>query len=237
LKNDCCLIIPCFNEEKRISQSQYLDFFEQNLCDVMFVDDGSKDQTLKVLEELSFEHEHVSVVSLEKNTGKANAIRQGMLKLKDDKQYSHIGYWDADLATPFDQFNFFLAKKDSYDFILGSRVNLLGSKIERKWYRHLLGRVFATLASLSLKIPVYDTQCGAKLLRRTLVEDLFTEKFISYWLFDVELLFRLKRKPSFKVECLLEIPLSKWEDIAGSKLSIKDFIKAPLELLRMYFHY
>jgi glycosyltransferase involved in cell wall biosynthesis len=201
------------------------------------VDDGSRDRTKEVLRSLAAEHDNVECLILEQNSGKANAVREAMLSLKDNGDYQYVGYWDADLATPFDQVDLFLSQIDNQDFVLGSRLNRLGAKIERKWYRHILGRVFATLASLSLGIAVYDTQCGAKFIKRNLIESLFTERFISYWLFDVELLFRLKNLAEFDQGKLLEIPLFKWKDVAGSKLALKDFIKAPMELLKMVLHY
>ena len=156
--------------------------------------------------------------------------------LSNDKSYDYLGLWDADLATPLDEIaRFFdVIKKRKVDCIIGSRIRKLGSSIKRKRYRHVLGRIFATIASWILKLPVYDTQCGAKLFKREAAKKIFEKKFISYWPFDVELLCRLKK---YNYKNLYELPLVKWEDVKGSKLSLFDFIKVPIELIKIWLHY
>lgn len=89
-----------------------------------------------------------------------------------------------------------------------------------------------------LGIPVYDTQCGAKIFRSGIALEIFKEDFISYWLFDVELLFRMKRKwGSELMNQIVELPLHKWKDESGSKVTAFDFLKAPLEMIRIFLRY
>ena len=88
-----------------------------------------------------------------------------------------------------------------------------------------------------LQLAIYDTQCGAKLIKSQLALDLFKEPFLSKWLFDVELLFRFKSKVPNYEACIIEVPLNNWEDIAGSKIKFTYFLKAPLDLIRIYFKY
>jgi glycosyltransferase involved in cell wall biosynthesis len=183
----------------------------------------------------------IEVLNLTQNGGKAEAIRQGMLAIKD-KNVDCVGYWDADLATPLEEITRFLNElqnRPNYKLLIGSRWKHLGAQIERKTQRHFIGRIFATLASLILGLSVYDTQCGAKILRKELISDLFAKPFITYWIFDVELFFRLRNSMHFKnnADCILEIPLQKWQDKAGSKLKIWDFLKAPLELWKIFIYY
>jgi glycosyltransferase involved in cell wall biosynthesis len=229
-----CLVIPCYNEESRLNIDEIKRFAKSsNSYHLLFVNDGSKDGTLNVLEGLSGELENLDFLDLEQNGGKAEAVRRGMLHGKTLGQFEYLGFFDADLATPFEELSKFEATMSSKDFdiVMGSRVLRLGGEIDRKWYRHLLGRLFATVASISLKLPVYDTQCGAKFFKNSIVDSLFKEKFISYWIFDVELLFRYKL--SNTEANIYELPLDRWIDVAGSKLSPFDFFKAPMELYRI----
>lgn len=88
-----------------------------------------------------------------------------------------------------------------------------------------------------LQLPIYDTQCGAKLIHADVVSTLFKDSFLSKWLFDVELLFRLKKNYKDFEKRIIEVPLNKWEDVAGSKIKFSYFLKAPLDLLRIYLKY
>jgi dolichyl-phosphate beta-glucosyltransferase len=126
--------------------------------------------------------------------------------------------------------------------VLGSRVPLLGRSIHRRTTRQLLGRGFATAASLVLRLPVYDTQCGAKLFRVTpATTGLFAEPFHSRWIFDVEILARLSHATGWGVDGtrsrLFEYPLDRWDEIAGSKLKPRDFLVAVVELAGIFWRY
>lgn len=233
-----CLVVPCYNEEQRLPVKSFSNFLGREGVDLLFVNDGSTDKTLAVLENLCAKFENASCLDLDKNRGKAEAVRRGFLYADKKGSYSHIGYWDADLATPLSEVDNFLSviESNSYELVMGSRILRLGGYIERSFIRHFLGRLFATVASLVLKIPVYDTQCGAKVFKSSLVEKIFSEKFVSYWIFDVELLFRLrneKRKQRVFADRVYELPLTKWRDIEGSKLGLFDFLKAPFELFKI----
>src|SRR4030095_15183015 len=101
-----------------------------------------------------------------------------------------VGFFDADLAAPLDAIDDFLALlrlRPSVEFVLGSRVGLMARDIRRKAMRHYLGRVFATAVSHALDLPVYDTQCGAKILRvNAATASLFDTAFRSTWIFHRE---------------------------------------------------
>lgn len=242
------IVVPCYNEEKRLPA----DEFERFLCEpqgefaveVVFVDDGSSDGTLQVLEGLRRRHEdRASVLSSHVNQGKAEAVRMGF-NFALESHADYIGYWDADLATPLSaiaEFLVVLAGKPELDMVFGSRVKLLGRHVDRKTSRHYLGRVFATVVSVMLRLPIYDTQCGAKMFRvggRTC--QLTQEPFQTRWVFDVEILARYIRQtgsPDLAAQRIYEYPLERWEDVGGSKVKPLDFFVAFRDVVRIYWTY
>lgn len=245
------IVIPCYNEERRLSASAIDAFFAiQHSHRLLLVDDGSTDGTLVLLESLRQVHpERIAVLPLVENQGKAEAVRRGMLAALAPPEAAPpdcVGFWDADLATPLEAIGAFTQVLDTRPelmMVFGARVGLLGRRIERSLKRHYLGRLFATAVSLVLKLPVYDTQCGAKLFRHTpAVAALFDEPFASRWIFDVELLARwqsLARSGAAPPAetCIYEYPLDTWRDVAGSKLRGRDMLRAAVELAAIYWRY
>src|SRR5690606_2188660 len=193
----------------------------------LFVDDGSTDDTANVVDAICRCNENVfASIRLKDNAGKAEAVRRGILHSLA-KQPSFVGYWDADLATPLNAISSFaklLHRKPQIDLVMGARVQLLGREIQRIPARHYLGRIFATVVSEMLDLNVYDTQCGAKLFRSTSwLKSVFDQPFLASWIFDVEILARMMqvRRAAGLQEvkmCIYEYPLTKWEDIRGSKV-------------------
>jgi dolichyl-phosphate beta-glucosyltransferase len=161
-------------------------------------------------------------------------VRQGICYSVDEMQADYIGFWDADLATPLEEIRHFLdlIVEHDFDIVTGLRLQRLGAGVKRNKLRHYLGRIFATAASTTLKLPVYDTQCGAKLYNKRVVTSLFSEPFTSRWLFDIELLARYITAYGYEKAKtkIYEHPIFKWEDVEGSQLKVKDFFKAPYEL-------
>lgn len=237
------VVVPCFNEAERLDGTRFLACAAaQPRVRFLFVDDGSRDATAAMLAALARGTPRaVEVLSLPRNGGKAEAIRQGVLRAHAAGA-GVIGYWDADLATPLEELPRFIDRLDRHPEILlvmGARVGLLGRDIRRSAVRHYLGRLFATAVSWVLGLRVYDTQCGAKLFRATLVEEgVFHAAFRSRWLLDVEILQRvmqargLPRWPE-RVGCVYELPLRTWRDVPGSKLSAVQMGRAVVDLLRL----
>ena len=232
------IIIPCYNEANRLPAHDFVEFAINNQEILfLFVNDGSTDNTLEVINSLASQNDCFLSLDLDKNGGKAEAVRQGMLYAANNFESEYIGFWDADLATPLNEIPRFIesAQLNHFHIVSGLRLMRLGAKVKRLRSRHYLGRFFATAASLVLKLPVYDTQCGAKLYQTDVVNSLFKDPFITRWLFDVELLARyiqLFGKEKAKNN-IYECPLFQWEDIKGSSLKFKDFFKAPFELIKI----
>ncbi len=243
---DVVVVVPCYNEAARLDLAAFRDFELRGRRSLFcFVNDGSGDQTLAVLQRLCGERSDLGfVIDLPRNSGKAEAVRQGLLGALGLGAKA-VGFWDADLATPLSELARFcdvLEANPEVELVLGSRVRLLGRQIERSASRHYLGRVFATGASLTLGLPVYDTQCGAKLLRVTpRLPALLAEPFLTRWIFDVELIARLGRSAAaggVPIERrLYELPLLKWTDVPGSKVRPWDFLYSGLELARIWNAY
>ena len=241
------VVVPCYNEAARLDVRQFQEYLaqDQRVC-LIFVDDGSRDNTFEVLQRLAADgNGQAEVIRAGQNRGKAEAVRLGVNHAMLDKQIQVIGYWDADLATPLDAIDQFLAvleERPSVEMVFGSRVKLLGRHVERLAARHYLGRVFATAVSIMLKLAIYDTQCGAKLFRVSPnTRDVFAAPFLSKWIFDVEILARylnLYGRDTKQLEnAIFEFPLHKWTDIAGSKVRPHHFTQAALDLMRIRARY
>ena len=219
------LIVPCYNEGKRLPVEEFVEFLSSNdSCHLFFVDDGSTDNTGKKIETIRERHEdRVDVVTLPANRGKAEAVRQGMLRANRGGEYEYVGFMDADLAAPLSEAELLCGYLDAdgkVKMAFGSRMAKVGSVIERKAYRHAIGRVVASAISQVLRIRVYDTQCGAKFLRASEVELLFKEKFLTSWLFDVEMFARLIGRYGRETveKTVVECPLNRWTDKGISKV-------------------
>ncbi|MFN8357545.1 MAG: glycosyltransferase [Spirosomataceae bacterium] len=238
------IVIPCYNEANRLNFNAFRSFLaihaNYHLC---FVNDGSKDDTLVQLHRMrkGFERQ-LSIVNCEKNGGKAEAVRQGVLQMYNTKSVDYIGFLDADLSVSLEEFTDLvqtLHSDQSLKIVSGSRVKRMGAVINRNLKRHLIGRSIATLISLLLGLPFYDTQCGAKVFRKDLVPVGFRHAFQSAWLFDVELFMRMKKYFGLQavMNLIFEYPLRRWVHVEDSKIGASDLVKIPLQLLKIQYHY
>lgn len=229
------IVVPCYNEQKGLVVKDYLQFVDNHpnvlLC---MVNDGSSDNTEQILEEMEkLRPNQIQVLTLEKNSGKAEAVRRGINYCNDNFDHKFIGYLDADLATSLEDFiDLEQYLKGETEFVFGSRIMRIGSNIERKQSRFLIGRIIATFISRILDLKVYDTQCGSKIFSRELAAQLFKKPFISRWLFDVELFYRMKLifGKEKALSKMLEIPLRQWIEMGDSKVKVTYFFKLWLDL-------
>ncbi len=237
-----CIVIPCYNEEIGISLEEYsnfLDHYPQAM--ICFVNDGSTDKTLSLLTILKEKHENqIHIVSLMNNSGKAEAVRIGINYCNLNFEHQFIGYLDADLATTLEEFmKLTTYLKGETVFCFGSRIRKIGSTIVRENSRFLIGRIIATFISGVLDLKVYDTQCGCKVFTKEVSTHLFKKEFISKWLFDVELFFRMivlfgKEKAITK---MYEVPLKSWIEKGNSKVKPTYFFKLWMDLYEISAYY
>lgn len=247
MKPPTTIVIPCYNEAARFPVETFLSFAGSHpAIRFLLVNDGSKDGTLELLRRVQKgREEQIGVLDQPQNGGKGEAVRCGILAALAQEGCLYTGFWDADMATPLEaieELTEVLAARPGVAMVFGARVKLLGRRVERRAIRHYLGRVFATVVSVLLQLPIYDTQCGAKLFRvspETRV--LFAEPFCSRWVFDVEILARFIRHRRFQMEevaaGICEFPLQEWRDVAGSKVRPRDFFRAFFDVLRIRRRY
>jgi dolichyl-phosphate beta-glucosyltransferase len=241
------IVVPCYNEAERLNGEAFRTYLSSHPDALeVFVNDGSTDATLPLLQQLKNEWPgRVEVLDKKQNAGKAEAVRDGLLWALRQPGVAYVGFWDADLATPLQAVTDLLEvfhSNPTVEVVFGSRVKLLGRKIERNSLRHYLGRIFATCASLVLDLPIYDTQCGAKFFVVTpALTKALQEPFCSRWIFDVELIARLLSIYAAQGKApdglFYEFPLHDWKDVAGSKIRPADFLRATRELLMIRRRY
>ncbi len=237
------IIIPCYNEESRLDVNAFNDFIQSHenyhLC---FVNDGSKDNTLGVLNKIQRETpSQVSVVDVKKNAGKAAAVRSGARYLYNRKDVDYIGFIDADLSTDFNDFKKLvdtLHENQELTLVYGSRGKGEG-QIERNVLRKLFSQIVKLFIYMILGLPIEDTQCGAKVFKRDIIPLAYDKKFLTRWLFDVEIFLRMKKHFGGKeiMNKMYEQPLERWIHMDDSKLEMKDAIQIPLMLLNIWYAY
>jgi CheY-like chemotaxis protein/glycosyltransferase involved in cell wall biosynthesis len=237
------VVIPCYDEEERLLSKEFTDYIDKNtgyhLC---FVNDGSKDNTLNVLKELQKGRENfITVYDCEKNGGKAEAVRLGMLHMAKKEDLDYIGFLDADLSTDLADFDDLVKtiEHSKFKIVSGSRIARMGANITKESAREIVSLTINFIIRKILSMNFKDTQCGAKIFRKEVIGIAFNKKFVTQWIFDVEifkrmtLCFGLKSAKSM----LCEQPLKRWIHTDGSKLSIKDSVKIIGQLCQIAWVY
>ena len=237
-----CIIIPAFNEASKLDIRSYREFLTKNSkVALVFVNDASNDDTLRILEDLKIEYPlQLKIISNPTNEGKGESVRHGMQYAFETLLSPKYAFLDADLATSLKEcLQVAHTVKGDIEFSFGSRILTVDSNIERKAYRHYIGRVVATAISKTLRLEVYDTQCGCKVFSESLAKNIFEEPFISRWLFDVELFFRTMQefgRDLFQRKTH-EHALKQWIDKGESKVKFSYFFKLWLDLWKIKARY
>ena len=236
------IIIPTFNEDGRIKKTlktlkQGVYFYGQNLKEIIFSDDGSTDETLRLIKKAKKSIERktkakVKIISYEKNKGRGYAIRQAALCAKGD----YILYADADFSIPLENIKKFIPymKKD-YDVIIGSK-KIEGSKeiIKRSLIRKIVGYCHSFVTYLVLGVFVWDFQGGFKIFSRRYVDRIFPHLKIDRWGFDMETIF-LAKKLNYRLK---ELPV-RWAHFEeNSKVMLfRDIFRSIEEMIKIKYHW
>lgn len=231
------VIIPAYNEEENIKKGvllvvdEYLKKQEYS-WEVIIVDDGSKDNTLKLTKDFSNNRKHYKVLN-EPHRGKGGTVIAGMLEAKGEIAL----FADMDQATPINQVEKLLKElNEGYDIAIGSRAGREGAPIIRK----AMAYGFSVLRNIVLQLPYKDTQCGFKAFKRKAAKQIFNKmKIFSEKMkgegasvsagFDLEILY-IARKLRLKVK---EVPI-KWHHMEGTKVNpIKDSWEGLRDLIKV----
>ncbi len=230
-----CIVIPAYNEEKRIGKTLevYSAYFESLRKDkkldyeMLVVMNNTTDKTEEIVKNYKKKNSRILYLNL-KPQGKGLATIEGFkgaLKRNNDL----IGFVDADMATSPEEYWKLIKNIGNYDGIIASR-GLKDSEVKTTFYRKLTNRGFNIVVRLLLHVKFKDTQCGAKLFKREAIKELVTNKIMPQWAFDVDLLHKLGNKK------IKEIP-TKWEDKAGSTISFITPIKMFSSIVRLRLLY
>lgn len=194
------IVIPAYNEEKRLPSSlQAVAAFvsKQDFpIEVIVVDNNSKDRTGAIIEEFAAEFPFIKRL-FESTQGKGAAVRSGMLAARGRYRF----FADADFSMPVEETTKFLPPQlDHYDIAIGSRESPGAVRYDEPWHRHLMGRVFNTIVRWFAVPHLQDTQCGFKMFRAEVAEDLFPLQTLDGWGFDVEILYAAHQRGYHIVE-------------------------------------
>ncbi|MBT8195732.1 MAG: glycosyltransferase, partial [Bacteroidia bacterium] len=237
------IVIPCYNEADRLDFNNYRQFILNNpdyqLC---FVNDGSKDATLKQLNSFKISvGEQVMVHNMPVNGGKAEAVRQGVKLMEKETRVDNIGFLDADLATGFDDYKRLVdhLNQNNLKMVFGSRKLNKNIKLKRTGFRKFASLIISMIINLITKMDIKDTQCGAKVFSRNIIKRIFRDSFHSRWLFDVEIFIRIKNYfgSNSVMSQVSELGLNSWNEVDGSKITLKDSLKFPITLIELTILY
>ncbi len=218
------VVIPAYNESDRIlptigAISAYMSARAEP-WELIVADDGSRDDTVAVLEALGLVN--MRVLRTSQNGGKGKAVRRGVMAA----QGHYVLFADADQSTPIEQFDELLTQmqRGQYDIVIGSRAHLDADATKKSVLRQTLSRGLNLLVRTISRIDVKDTQCGFKLFTIDAARDLFSRQQLNGFSFDLELLF-LASRLNYRT---LEVPVD-WVDAPGSKV---DATKVSIEFIR-----
>ena len=229
------MIVPCFNEEKRINLDYWNKLAEIPNVNWIFVNDGSSDGTESLLKEIK----NSSVINLDSNSGKAEAIRKGILETfnKNQSEIFQFGYLDADSAFEIEDvknvIKLSFSKESTYDSYWGSRVALSGRNIARNNLRHILSRILITIFGYRIGNLPYDPQTGFKVFKFNNEQmAIFDKNFKTKWFVDLEILLRFKALNGKEMKTWEE-PVNTWKDIEGSKIRGLEIITVFRDLIKI----
>ncbi len=231
------LIVPCFNEESRLPLQEFRKFAERELdCSFLFVNDGSNDGTEQMLAAVcDGSNEQFSYITCNTNLGKGGAVQRGFSSALE-RSPRYIGYWDSDLSAPLTELSRMAELLDAQDgslLVMGTRERSANADIRRTKWRAFVGHSFRWFRNRLLGMRLTDTQCGAKLMRNCPeVCSAFATPFSTRWLFDIEILMRLKMSDIGQRQ-VVTMPLKQWADSGGSRVTFREMVRIVFELVTL----
>ena len=238
-KQKISIIIPAYNEEKRIGRTleEYVRYFKdlksKKLLDfeIIVVINNTKDRTEEIVKKFSRKNKEIRYLNF-KRGGKGFAIIEGF---KDtlNRDNDLIGFVDADMATPPEEFYKLIKNIGDFGGVIANRWDKRSNISKQTLLRRILSRGFNFIIKVLFLFPYQNTQCGAKLFKREIIEKVVSDIGSSEWSFDIDLLFHIKRKEGK----IISIP-TKWHDIEGSNINlVKTPIKMFLSVIRLRLYY
>jgi len=217
------IIIPCYNEEKRIAGTleKIKEFIKKRKekFEIIVVDDGSKDKTVEAVRNFDLK---TKIIENEKNLGKGASIRNGMKFSKGDISL----FMDADSSTEISELGKFLPYFKEYDIVIGSRALAQSEVIVPQGIiRRNMGFLAHKLIDFVLRTNIKDTTCGFKAFNKKSGDILFAKQLNNGWGFDYEIIF-LADKFGFKLK---QVPVI-WKNDSSSKVTVKGYLKSLSEL-------
>jgi glycosyltransferase involved in cell wall biosynthesis len=231
------IIIPVYNEERRISKSisRTLQFCAAQGWDfqIIIAEDGSTDNTMKIVRDFESSlsaTDILFIVRSQQRLGKGASIKNALSLV----QKEYVAYMDADLSADPAEFRKLIENIRDCDVVIGSR-KLPGSlpPANRPITRALFSFFYSVLFRTLFGIPVHDTQCGFKLFRRDAAEILFNDLRTSKFAFDSEIIVRAFMS-GLRVK---EVPIAWTHDTSSSKIRILQQAKdMGSDLFSIWYH-
>lgn len=222
MNNQVLLVIPCFRESGRIGPflaSLREELGNDEAVTVLVVEDGGGRDEQAIMKALVESQRSQwptlqPLLALDENVGKGGAVYAGWAAMPGHRWLAFV---DADGSCAAYEVKrlIALARTQPETALFASRVCMLGRHIRREFHRHLIGRVYATIVSETLRIPVYDSQCGLKLLPATAFEKIRPLAHVPGFAFDVELLCLLLDSGC----AVQEVPID-WHETPGGKVRL-----------------
>ena len=233
------VIVPCFNESKRLNHAAFVEFSDKNQdIHFYFSNDGSTDETKNSISENLVNNKTRFLIDYKVNRGKAETVRETVYMIYKNKiDYKYYAFIDADLAIPLEQIRKIEKEADriadkTIFITVRTKKEFQQSKRKLRYYISMIWKFFFIKMFYGLNIS--DTQCGCKMFRKSIIEETFSEPFISRWLFDIEIIFRARR---IQKNCLVEVPIIILNDNSGSSINNRAILLLLKDIFKIYAKY